>query len=361
MLIDDNLTYLATGKQMLKDYYEVYDLPSANKLFEFLEKVVPDLILLDVEMPGIDGYETCKRLKGDPRFEEIPVIFVTSKTDEINELKGLSLGAVDYVSKPFSAPRLLKRIENQILISRQRGELLEQSLQLKTYSEHLEDLVSKKVGQLLEIQTALLNTVAELVEYRDDPTGGHPFRIRRYLELLVDELIAKRLYRDEIRTWNVDLLLSSSKLHDVGKITIDDVILKKPAKLTDEEFEKIQEHAIAGVKIIERIEGNTKENDFLRYAKIIAGTHHEKWDGTGYPHGLKGEDIPLEGRLMAIADVYDALVSERPYKQPLSHAEAMRIIKEASGTHFDPTLVYTFVSLADKIAAVPKDERDRRK
>ncbi|MDR1608152.1 MAG: response regulator [Deltaproteobacteria bacterium] len=345
MLVDDNMANLAIGKNMLKEFYEVFPIPSGVKLFEVLEHVTPALILLDVMMPEMDGYEAIRRLKADPRWVDTPVIFLTSKNDERSELEGLSLGAIDYVAKPFSAPLLLKRIENQLLISSQKKELV-------NYNDNLQLMVEAKTHQVVELQNAVLSTVAEMVEFRDNMTGGHVFRTQKYLEVLLNKLLESGIYRDEVSQWNQLFLLPSAQLHDVGKIAISDTILNKPGKLTSEEFEIMKKHTVIGVQAIEKISSKTAEHAFLKHAGIFAGTHHEKWDGTGYPYGLSGEGIPLEGRLMAVADVYDALISKRPYKPPLTTADAERIIIEGRGTHFDPALIDVFRQVANQFAEI---------
>ncbi|MDR1292628.1 MAG: response regulator, partial [Clostridiales Family XIII bacterium] len=320
MLVDDNLANLTAGKNMLKEQYEVFTIPSAAKLFEFLAHVMPDLILLDIEMPDMNGYEAIKQLKGDKRYADIPVIFVTAKTDEGSELEGLALGAIDYVTKPFSAPLLLKRIENHVLMAQQRRELIE-------FNDNLQLIIFNKTMQIMELQNAVLNTVSEMVEFRDEYTGGHVDRTQLYLKLLVDRMIEVGLYKDETSEWDLAFLLPSAQLHDVGKISISDAILNKPGKLTDEEFAIMKGHPSIGVNAIKRIEENASEHDFLNHAEVFAGSHHEKWDGSGYPNGLKGDEIPLQGRIMAIADVYDALISVRPYKKPMGVDVARKIIE----------------------------------
>jgi putative two-component system response regulator len=195
------------------------------------------------------------------------------------------------------------------------------------------------------LQGAVLSTVADLVEFRDDVTGGHVTRTQNYLKLLVDELLQEKLYPEETAVWNMEYLIPSAQLHDVGKIAISDAILNKPGKLTPEEFEIMKTHAAIGVTIIRKIEENAEEHDFMKHARLIAGGHHERWDGNGYPLGVKGKDIPLEARLMALADVYDALLSVRPYKQPLSSDEARQIISNGKGTQFDPVLVDVFLKV----------------
>ncbi|MDR1579937.1 MAG: response regulator, partial [Synergistaceae bacterium] len=329
----------------------------AAKMFDLLERNEPELILLDIDMPEMDGYEAIKILKENPATRDILVIFLTGKSDSESELEGLSLGAVDYISKPFMPPLLRKRIELHLMVEEQKRALetqkqkLEaQQAELKNFNDNLKAMVEEKTKKVLELQSAILKTVADLVESRDDITGGHVERTQHGLKTLIDGLQELGLYREQTQDWDIDLMLQSSQLHDVGKIAIVDSILNKPGHLSPEEFDEIKKHTTIGVQIIEKIESNTSESDFLKYAKIFAGTHQEKWDGTGYPMGLAGEEIPLQGRLMAIADVYDALVSDRPYKKALSHEEAVRIILEGKGTHFDPVLVDVFEQVADEFA-----------
>jgi putative two-component system response regulator len=350
MLVDDNMANLTMGKNMLKDTYEVFAMPSAAKLFEVLSKVLPDLILLDVEMPGMDGYETIRILKADARYADIPVIFLTAKSDEGSELAGLSLGAIDYVTKPFSAPLLLKRIENNLMIVTQRASL-------RNYNDNLQGMVRDKTRQVIDLQNAVLSTVADMVEFRDGMTGGHITRTQKYLELLLEQLIEDHIYHEEVKKWDLDFVFPSAQLHDVGKIAISDLILNKPGRLTPEEFNEMKRHTTVGVEAIRRIEQNMVNDAFLKHARIIAGTHHEKWDGSGYPYGLIGENIPLEGRLMAIADVYDALISTRPYKKPLSSNEAEQIILSGCGSHFDPTLVVVFKEVAERFSQVAQSNQ----
>jgi len=336
IVVDDDITNLTAAKNTLSKKYNVITAPSGDKLFLLLEKVTPELILLDVEMPGMNGYRVMKILQNKERTAHIPVIFLTAKIDPESELKGLNLGAVDYITKPFSRALLIKRIDLHIVFEQQRKELLKHNLSL-------ENEVDKKTRTVLELQNAILKAVAELVERRDNVTGGHIERTQYYLKLLVDYLLNHDVYTEELSSWDIDLLIMSSQLHDVGKISIKDEILMKPGKLTVEEFEEMKKHSIYGEEIIRKIEKSTTENDFLLFAEIMAGSHHEKWDGNGYPRGLKGEDIPLQGRLMAVADVYDALTDERPYKEAFSHEKSVEIIKSEKGTHFDPEIVDAFL------------------
>lgn len=356
ILVDDVMSYLEQGRNMLKTFYEVFPAPSAEKLFEILDNIIPDLILLDIEMPVMNGYEAIKKLKADKRYADIPVIFLTALNDVNSEREGFDLGAVDYVQKPFSAPLLIKRIENQLLIVRKTRDLQESQEALRDYADNLSAMVNEKTEEILELQNVVLATVADLVEYRDDPSGGHVMRTQLYLRALIDELVRSNSpYKDELDKWNIDFFLQSAPLHDVGKLTISDTILSKPAKLTKEEFDIVKTHVTAGVDAIERILSHTRKHAFLNHALLTTGTHHENWDGSGYPIGIRGANIPLEGRLMAVADVYDALVSERPYKDKMTHEEACKIIENYSGTKFDPILVDAFVNVKDEFAKIARE------
>ena len=345
--VDDNLTNLTALKNILKPLYEVYTVSSAAKMFELLAKIKPNLILLDVEMPDLNGYEAAKFLKNNMDYQSIPIIFVTAKDDADSEMEGLSLGAVDYIYKPYAAPLLLKRIETHMSLEEHKKELQE-------LNDSMQKKLVAKISQVLELQNSVIRIVADLVEFRDGATGGHTSRTEKYLQHLVDKLVERDVYNDEISAWDMEVLLTSSQLHDVGKIAIDDSILKKPAKLTDEEFTIMKTHTQIGVDAISKMEKQTADNNFFEYAKVIAGTHHEKWDGSGYPNGLRGADIPLVGRLMAIADVYDALVSERHYKEAFVPEKAAEIIENGRGTHFDPMLVDIFRMVSDDFAEISK-------
>lgn len=336
IIVDDDITNLTVAMNCLMDKYNVFVAPSGEKLFVLLERIEPSLILLDVEMPVMDGYEVIEILKNDEKTKHIPVIFLTVKIDPESEIKGLSCGAVDYLTKPFSRELLIKRIDLHITFEKQKAELLK-------YSRSLEGEVDKKTMTIIELQNAILKTVAELIECRDAVTGGHAKRIKNYLNMIVDFMIEHNVYKEEMSLWDIDLFIMSSQLYDVGKISIKDDILMKPAKLTVDEFEEMKKHAELGKSIVEKIEDAATENAFLQHAKLLAGSHHEKWDGRGYPEGLKGLEIPLQGRVMAIVDVYDALTNDRPYKKALTHEEAVGIILDGRGTHFDPLITDVFV------------------
>jgi len=358
ILVDDILANLDQGKNILRTFYEVYAVPSAAKMFEVLERVTPVLILLDIDMPEMNGYEAIRKLKADARYSDIPVIFLTALDDANSEVEGFDLGAADYVTKPFSAAMLLKRIEKELLLVRQKHDLLDIQERLQANLDDLESKVHEKSEMVMHLQNAVFATVVDMVEFRDKYTGGHIVRTQKYLKALLDEMIREDIYSDEIVDWDMTFVLSSAKLHDVGKIAVPDVILGKNAKLDQEEFEVMKAHVTAGVEAIERIISKTEEHDFLVHAIRMAGTHHEKWDGSGYPIGLKGKNIPLEGQLMAIADVYDALISKRQYKEPLSHEEACRIIEEGAGTQFDPVLVDVFRNVESELYKIVQGYKD---
>jgi putative two-component system response regulator len=342
MVVDDNITNLKFAKSALAEVYDVLTVPSAAKMFKILESSSPAMIFLDIDMPETNGYEAIKILKADPATRHIPVIFLTGKNDSDSEVDGLSLGAVDYVTKPFAPNLLRKRVEIHLTMESQRRTLEKQRNELQNFNENLRQMVDEKTGLVFELQGAILATVADLVESRDDTTGGHVERTRIWLSIMVTALKDSGLYREEMTDWDMRFLLQSSQLHDVGKIAISDAILKKPGPLNVEEYNAMKLHTTFGIKIIEKIETSTSERDFLRHAKIFAGTHHEKWDGSGYPLGLRAGEIPLQGRLMAIVDVYDALISDRPYKTAIAHDQAVRTIIEERGRHFDPVLVDLF-------------------
>jgi putative two-component system response regulator len=342
MIVDDMLTNLKFAKAALSDRYDVFTVPSAARMFALLEEETPSLILLDINMPEMSGLEAIKILKDRGATRGIPVLFLTARDDPGSEVEGLSLGAVDYISKPFDPPLLRKRVEIHLTLESQKRTLERQKLELQDFNGNLRRMVEEKTGKVLELQGAILHTLADAVESRDDATGGHVQRTRRWLEILLAGLREGGLHAGEISAWPAELLLQSSQLHDVGKISISDGILKKPGPLTPGEFEEMKRHCAFGAGIIEKIGANISESDFLVQSKIFALTHHEKWNGSGYPGGLRGNDIPLQGRLMAIADVYDALISDRPYKKAFSHPEAARIIIQGAATHFDPALIEVF-------------------
>ena len=337
-LVDDNATNLTMAEDTLAEKYRVIALSSAAKMFAALDKFKPDLILLDIEMPEMNGFEAMKILRANDSYAEIPVIFLTGRTDPDSEALGIELGAVDFIMKPFSVPVLLNRIKNHLHLD----ELIhERTVQL-----------ARRTEQLVLLQNGIVYTFADLVENRDKNTGGHIDRTAVYLSILIDAMLEQEVYTDGMHGWNMEAVISSARLHDLGKIVISDSILNKPGPLTKDEFEAMKGHAIAGERIIDKAIKQTGDADFLYNAKMIAAYHHEYWDGSGYPYGLKGTTIPLQARLMAIIDVYDALVSERPYKEPFPHEEAVKIIGNGSGRQFDPLIAEVFNKVNATMKAV---------
>ena len=344
-IVDDNIVNLNAGKNALQDKYTTITIPSGEKLLLSLKKNKPNLILLDIEMPGISGYDVIQQIKTNPETADIPVIFLTGKNEPESEILGLSLGAVDYITKPFSQPILQKRVELHLLLKAQNDEL-------RKFNNNLLHMVEERTNEISSLQNAVITWAAEVIEFRDEETGQHVERVQKYLKLLLDKMEKTELYAHEIATWDTEAFLMSTLLHDVGKIKIRDDILLKKARLTDDEIVDMKHHSLYGKTLLESLQDKVPNQTFLEYAKILAHWHHEKWDGTGYPDHLKGEEIPLQARMMALADVYDALISERPYKKAFSHEEAMKIISEGRGTQFDPNLVDIFVSLSEEIREV---------
>lgn len=350
-LVDDDITNLTIGKKALMGTYNVFTLNSGQTALNMLENLTPDIILLDVNMPDMDGYQVISKLKSNEATADIPVVFLTALSNEEEELKGFSLGAIDYITKPFSTPLLLKRLEVHLLVESQKKELLK-------FNTQLTKLVADKTRTVEDLKNAILSTMAELVEYRDAITGGHIIRTQRYLRILLNAMHDANVYTSEISEYDEDLIIQSCQLHDIGKISVTDAILNKPARLTEDEFELMKSHALSGEKVILRLKEKAKDSEFLEYARIFAVAHHEKWDGSGYPHGLAQTNIPLLGRMMAIADVYDALVEARPYKPAFPHEKAVNIMLEGRGAQFDPQLIDVFSKIHEEFERISKEVSD---
>jgi len=282
------------------------------------------------------------------------MVILMTKNMYINEYYGvpshvLNIFVILLVTKILLYNSKVKTFVNTYEINKLNENLLSAKKELQNYNDNLEKMVVKKTERIVELQNTVLETVAELVECRDDATGCHVTRTGGYLKIFLDAVIESGLYKDQTAAWNIEQMVLSAQLHDVGKIAIDDAILRKPGKLTDEEFDNMKTHTVLGGDLIRNIQKKTGEQEFLDYAFIFAVYHHEKWNGSGYPYGKAGEDIPLPARLMAIIDVYDALISERPYKKAFTHEEAVKIIREEKGTHFDPALTELFLSISDSL------------
>lgn len=304
----------------------------------------PDLILLDVIMPGMDGYEVCRRLKEEPATRDIPVMFITAQNEETDEATGLSLGAQDYIVKPFRVSLVRNRVANQ--------------LTYKRYRDHLNELVHERTRQLVLTQEATIHAMATLAEWRDTETGAHIKRTQNYVKALALHMANLPKYRDTLNADAISWLYLSAPLHDVGKVAIADTVLHKPGPLTDQEYESMKEHTTYGRAVLAAADKFLGEDSFLKVASDIAYCHHERWDGRGYPRGLREDAIPLSARLMSLADVYDALRSQRVYKPAMPHETSADIILDGKGTQFDPEVVEAFLAIQDEFKAIAERYSD---
>lgn len=353
LAVDDTLANIEVVKGVLSQDYVVQVALKGEVALKIVDKHKPDLILLDIMMPEMDGFEVCQVLKANPETQDIPIIFLTAKSQEEDETKGLALGAVDYITKPISPPILQERVKNHLLLKQSKDFLAKQN-------EVLEERVIERTTQLAELQDVAMVAMGALAESRDPETGNHIRRTQHYVKALATELAKLPKYADFLQPDVITSLYKSAPLHDIGKVGVVDSILLKPGKLTDEEFEEMKNHTTYGRDAIVAAETSMDRADnFLTFAKEIAYSHHEKWDGSGYPQGLSGEDIPLSARLMAVADVYDALISKRVYKPPFTHEKAISIISEGRGSHFDPQMVDSFLDIAEQFNQIAQTYQDQ--
>jgi len=329
LVVDDNLVNLNFIAGQINESYRTILAKSGQQALKICARECPDLILLDIEMPDMDGFETIERLKADVRLSDVPVIFLTANLDKDSEIRGLECGAVDFITKPFNKLILLHRIDHHLNFYR--------------YQRSLEKTVR-------ELEDSIVHGFAEIVEYRDSDTGGHIIRTSRYVDLLGQKLIAWQHSGASIPGREIALLsqeelelyVRAAPMHDIGKIAISDTILLKPGRLTPGEFGIMKKHALVGGHMLRRMYKRTPTQRYLKYAIMIAEGHHEYFDGNGYPCGLVGDEIPLCARLMAVADVYDALIETRCYRKAMTADEARDVILEGRGSHFDPLLVDLF-------------------
>ena len=332
-IVDDIPANLGLLDNMLRDGgYQVYAFPAAGMAIRAAAKNPPDLFMLDINMPGIDGYEACRLLKADPELKDIPVIFISALTEPWDKVKAFKLGGVDYVNKPFQFEEVLARVATHIKMHRMQKEL-------ESYNTLLEKRVSNQVKEIADSQLATIMALAKLAESRDDDTGQHLERVQAFFQVMVGHLSLNGRYQD----LSEDMLSKNSNyacaLHDIGKVGIPDAILLKPDRLTPEEFQVMKKHTYIGSDTLQSVHEKYPNNNLVKMGIAISRWHHERWDGTGYPDGLVGEQIPLAARIMAVVDVYDALRSQRPYKEAFSHEKSLAIILEGSGSQFDPDMV----------------------
>ena len=347
LVVDDTPENISLMNGLLKDHYRTrIATGGARALKAVLMEPKPDLILLDIMMPDMDGYEVCRRLKADPRSADIPVIFLTAKSEIEDEQSGFDAGAVDYITKPISPPIVMARVKTHLALKLAADFLRDKNA-------FLEAEVRRRTHAVESVQDVTIMAMASLAETRDNETGNHIRRTQHYVRALALELQPMPAFADELSEETVDILYKSATLHDIGKVGIPDAILLKPGKLTPEEFEIMKSHTTLGRDTIAAAEKLVDApSTFLRLAREIAHYHQEKWDGSGYPEGLAGEAIPLSARLMAVADVYDALISRRVYKPPFTHDKAVQTIVEGRGTHFDPRIVDAFVAIGSELHAI---------
>ncbi len=341
LLVDDAEANIEILVDVLGEQYEVLVAMDGESALELIDQEPPDLILLDIMMPGMDGYEVCRRLKQHPDHCRIPVIFLSALAETDNKTRGFQVGGIDYITKPFEVAEVNARVRTHLL-------LVMASRELEQQNEILEAKVRRRTNELMVTQDVTIHSLATLAEARDNETGGHILRTRGYVRLLAETLAAGAPSRASLDKPTIELLYKSAPLHDIGKVGVPDSILLKPGRLTEAEFAIMKTHAEIGYQALLKAECILDvENapSFLSHARDIAYTHHEKWDGSGYPRGLKGDMIPLSGRIMALSDVYDALISRRVYKPPFSHQRAREIVVEGKGRHFDPQLVDVFLAV----------------
>lgn len=360
LAVDDTAANIDVLMDTLGEDYEMMVAMDGPSALETVANAVtegspPDLILLDIMMPGMDGYTVCERLRADPITADIPIIFLTALTDLASKTRGFQLGAVDYVTKPFEILEVRARVETHLSLAQARRALANQN-------QWLEEKVRQRTRELVQTQDITILALASLAETRDNETGGHIRRTQNYVRVLAEHL-SETFSLDHA---SIDLLFKSAPLHDIGKVGIPDAILLKNGPLTDQEFEIMKSHPMLGMQAIATAEAASETgreaSTFLRFAKEIAYSHHERWDGTGYPQGLTGDAIPLSARLMALADVYDALISRRVYKAPFPHQQSVEMIREGRGSHFDPRVVDAFLARQEdfrQIALANADEPEQ--
>jgi putative two-component system response regulator len=346
LIVDDTYANLELLSDMLKlRGYQVRPAPSGPLAIQAAKNNPPDLILLDIAMPVMNGYQVCKILKEDNNLREIPVIFISALSDTKEKIEAFSSGGVDYITKPFQLEEVYARVETHLKLHRLQ-------LEMEIYNEKLEKTVESQVKEIFESQMATIFAIAKLAESRDDDTGRHLEKVQLICRSISLKLLGNSDFRSIITRDYAENIFHASPLHDIGKVAIPDRILLKSDRLTVEEFEIMKTHAILGAETLLEVSEKYPGNHFIKMGISIARHHHERWDGTGYPDGLSGNDIPLSARIMAVADVYEAVRSKRCYKAALSHEETNEIIIKGSGNQFDPVIVSAYSEIDEEINGI---------
>jgi len=346
LIVDDTPANLRLLSGMLEEHgYGVRPVPNGPLALRAAASQTPDLILLDINMPEMDGYEVCEKLKNDPVLQRAPVIFISALDDTVDKVKAFGVGGVDYITKPFQIEEVLARVSTHLTIRRLQHEL-------ELHNATLEAKVAEQVKEISEAQLATIFALSKLAESRDDETGKHLERVQRYCRILATELSTMPAFAQTVTDAFIESIFNASPLHDIGKVAIPDAVLLKADRLTVEEFAVMKTHTTIGAATLEAVQAQYPSNALVAMGVEIARNHHEKWDGTGYPAGRSGLDIPLSARITAIADHYDALTSERCYKDAFSHERSIAIIADGEGTHFDPDIAPAFQRVAGQFDAV---------
>ena len=354
LAVDDSPENLWLISGLLKDKYRIRMANSGEAALEATRSApLPDLILLDVMMPGLSGHDVCRQLKASAETRHIPIIFLTAMAGTEDERKGLELGAADFITKPINPPVLIARVATQLQAKAGADFLRDQN-------QFLEAEVQRRTREISAIQDVTIHAMASLAETRDNETGNHIRRTQHYVRALAIALREHPRFRAQLDDATIDVLFKSAPLHDIGKVGIPDSILLKPGRFEPHEFEIMKTHTTLGRDTIQHAEDALgMPVPFLAHAKEIAYGHQEKWDGSGYPQGLAGEAIPLSARIMAVADVYDALLSRRVYKTAMSHDETVALMREGRGTHFDPDILDAFLELLPELQRISRQFEDK--
>jgi putative two-component system response regulator len=365
LIVDDEPANLALLSEILHPSYRVRAAKSGNRALQVaISDPPPDLILLDIMMPQMDGYQVLQGLKERPETADIPIIFLTALSEEMDEKKGFDLGAVDYITKPVKSSLALARIQTHLELKQSRDRLKHQNI-------WLEHEVAKRLNEIQLVQDVSLIAMAQLAETRDCETGGHILRTQSYVERLALELQREGPYSSQLDDYQVSLITKATPLHDIGKVGIPDNILLKPGRLSESEFEIMKTHTKIGGKAIAHALESARKNHrdideniakgalaFLETAQVIATSHHERWDGKGYPDGLAGQNIPLAARIMSVADVFDALTHRRVYKAAMSVPDAIDYIRQNSASQFDPVIVDALLRIIDQVVEISEQYRE---